>query len=76
MLSKSAKHHAPRWAALLGLASLAIADLSTGALGRGESTAGAVVRGIDGRVIPIVPSKGGATAVVFYSTEMPDLQRI
>ena len=29
------------------------------------------VRGVDGRAIPLVPSKGGATAVVFYSTECP-----
>ena len=74
MLSKSAKHHAPRWAALLGLASLAIAALATGARGRGEMPSGSEVgevRGVDGRAIPLVPPKGGATAVVFYSTECP-----
>jgi thiol-disulfide isomerase/thioredoxin len=29
------------------------------------------VKAIDGRMIPLVPSTGGATAVVFYSTECP-----
>jgi hypothetical protein len=29
------------------------------------------VKAIDGRTIPLVPSTGGATAVVFYSTECP-----
>jgi hypothetical protein len=76
MLSKSAKHHAPRlrWASLLGLASLASLALATLAQGRGEAPTrvdAREVRGVDGRMIPIVPSKGGATAVVFYSTECP-----
>ncbi len=29
------------------------------------------VRAIDGRTLPIVPPSGGATAVIFYSTECP-----
>ncbi len=74
MLSKSVKHHAPRWASLLGLASLASLALAAVASGRGE-VPGRVevreIRSVDGRAIPLVPSKGGVTAVVFYSTECP-----
>ena len=74
MRPKSAKHHAPRWAALLGLASLAIVALQAVGRGQAESPAGVEARearGVDGRPIPLVPPKGGATAVVFYSTECP-----
>ncbi len=72
MLSKSAKQHAPRRAALLALMSLAVLVVST--VARGDSpgqVAVREVRGVDGKSIPLVPSKGGATALVFYSTECP-----
>jgi Redoxin/Copper type II ascorbate-dependent monooxygenase, C-terminal domain len=72
MLSKSAKPLALRRSALLGLTCLALLTLLTGARGDSPSQiAVREVRGIDGRVIPLVPSKGGATALVFYSTECP-----
>ncbi len=62
----------PRAAAMLGLASLAI--LATAPLARAESPARAAVREVrtvDGRPLSLIPPPGGATAVVFYSTECP-----
>ena len=74
MHSKSDKRQAPGRPALLGLLALAVAALATGARAKGEAPArveAREVRGVDGRAIPLVPSKGGAIAVVFYSTECP-----
>ena len=74
MHSNFAERHVPRWAGLLGLACLTIVALQDVARGRVDSPDGVEVRdvrGVDGRAIPLVPPKGGATAVVFYSTECP-----
>ena len=69
MLSKSAT-----LTAALGLVSLAGLALATAGPGRAE-VPGRVdareIKGVDGRAIPLVPARGGATAVVFYSTECP-----
>ena len=73
--SASAEHHARRPVAskapalLLAALALALAPLA-----RAETPARFEARdlkGVDGRSIPLVPVKGGATAVVFYSTECP-----
>ena len=56
----------------MGLASLATLALATGA--RGDAPSRPPVREVwtvDGKALPIVPPAGGATAVVFYSTECP-----
>ncbi len=69
MRPKSANGPALRGAFLLGLTTLA---LTTGV--RAEApprVAIREVRTIDGKALPVVPPKGGATAVVFYSTECP-----
>jgi Redoxin/Copper type II ascorbate-dependent monooxygenase, C-terminal domain len=74
MLSKSAKHHERHWIALLSLTALATLAVATVASSRGEAQTPVdvrEVRGVDGRAIPLVPSTGGAIAVVFYSTECP-----
>jgi mono/diheme cytochrome c family protein len=72
MRSTSAKPLARSGLLLLGLISLAILGPSTcaraGSPGRLDVRE---VRAIDGRAIPLVPPDGGATAVVFYSTECP-----
>ncbi len=72
MVSKSAKQHAPSWAALLGLASLALLTTAGPTLGQAPTRLDVrEIRGVDGKAISLVPAKGGATAIVFYSTECP-----
>ena len=72
MQPKSSSRHAFRGALLLSLASLA--TLATATVSRSDDPARPAireVRTIDGKVLPVVPSPGGATALVFYSTECP-----
>ena len=63
---------APPGPVVLGLASLAILCLTTGS--RADAPASSAVRevrSIEGRLVPLVPDRGGATALVFYSSECP-----
>jgi hypothetical protein len=66
MISKSFK------LAWLGLASLAILTPANHVRGEVPSRISVrEVKAVDGRTVPLVPSAGGATALVFYSTECP-----
>ncbi len=72
MRSTFSRRSAPLRAAWLALASLAIAAASFGSAPASLSkTPVREVRAIDGRLWPLVPPTGGATALVFYSTECP-----
>ena len=55
----------------LALAFLAPPALADGPAGAPARPPAREVRGVDGRLLSLVPSTGGATAVVFYSTECP-----
>ncbi|WP_435019030.1 redoxin family protein [Tundrisphaera sp. TA3] len=60
------------WTLALGLTLLGLAGTMIAA--RAEETGRALpreVKGIDGRAIPLIAEPGGATAVIFYSTECP-----
>jgi hypothetical protein len=72
MRSKSVRRHSPRSAVVLGLACLAILVFVSAALASSpDGLTLREIRGLDGQPLALVPSSGGATAIVFYSTECP-----
>ena len=64
----SVKPLSPSRAILLALACLATPALAADAPARPIARE---VRAVDGRLLSLVPAPGGATAIVFYSTECP-----
>ena len=66
------KRPGPIGPVVLGLAMLAILASASGySAAPPTGTPPAEFRSIDGKLIPLAPEPGGATAVVFYSTECP-----